>query len=46
MAGIETDGSGQIVTANITSNTGGNRYVVGDVLGITTSNVTREEMLK
>ena len=40
-ARIETNSSGQIVTANITSNTGGSGYVVGDVLGITTSNVTK-----
>ena len=40
-ARIETNSSGQIVTANITSNTGGAGYVVGDVLGITTSNVTK-----
>ena len=40
-ARIETNSSGQIVTANITSNTGGSGYVVGDVLGITTSNVIK-----
>ena len=40
-ARIETDSSGQIITANITSNTGGAGYIVGDVLGITTSNVIK-----
>ena len=40
-ATIATDGDGKINSASITSNTGGSGYVVGDVLGITTSNVIK-----
>ena len=40
-ATIATGSDGKINTAAITSNTGGSGYVVGDVLGITTSNVIK-----
>ena len=39
-ATIETNASGGIIVANVTSNTGGSGYVVGDVLGITTSSIS------
>ena len=40
-ATIQTNSSGQVSSAAITSNTGGAGYVIGDVLGITTSNVIK-----
>ena len=41
-ATIQTDSSdGQVSSASVTSNTGGAGYVVGDVLGISTSNVIK-----
>ena len=40
-ATIATNASGQVSSASITSNTGGNGYAVGDVVGITTSAVTK-----
>ena len=40
-ATIQTNSSGQVSSAAITSNTGGSGYVIGDVLGITTSNVIK-----
>jgi len=38
-ATVQTNSSGQLSTISLTSNTGGSGYVVGDVLGITTSSV-------
>ena len=38
-ATVNTNSSGQISSISLTSNTGGSGYVVGDVLGITTSSV-------
>ena len=38
-ATIQTNSSGQVSSAAITSNTGGAGYVIGDVLGITTSSL-------
>ena len=40
-ATIATNSAGEISSATVTSNTGGSGYVVGDVLGITTSNVIK-----
>ena len=40
-ATIATNSDGEISSASVTSNTGGSGYVVGDVLGITTSNVIK-----
>ena len=40
-ATIGTNSDGKISSAAITSNTGGAGYVIGDVLGITTSNVIK-----
>ena len=40
-ATINTNAAGQVSSASITSNTGGNGYAVGDVIGITTSAVTK-----
>ena len=40
-ATIATNSEGEISSASVTSNTGGSGYVVGDVLGITTSNVIK-----
>ena len=40
-ATIATNAAGQVSSASITSNTGGNGYAVGDVVGITTSAVTK-----
>ena len=40
-ATIQKNGSGQVSSASVTSNTGGAGYVIGDVLGITTSNVIK-----
>ena len=40
-ATVATNSSGQISSVSVTSNTGGSGYIVGDILGITTSNVTR-----
>ena len=38
-ATVATNSSGQLSSISLTSNTGGSGYVVGDVLGITTSSV-------
>jgi len=38
-ATVQTNSSGQVSSISLTSNTGGSGYVVGDVLGITTSSV-------
>ena len=38
-ATVATNSSGQVSSISLTSNTGGSGYVVGDVLGITTSSV-------
>ena len=40
-ATVATNSSGQISSVSVTSNTGGSGYIVGDILGITTSNVAR-----
>ena len=40
-ASVSTNASGEISAASITANTGGSGYIVGDLLGITTSNVTK-----
>ena len=40
-ATIATNASGQVSSASITSNTGGSGYAVGDIVGITTSAVTK-----
>ena len=40
-ATIATNSAGEISSASVTSNTGGSGYIVGDVLGITTSNVIK-----
>ena len=40
-ATIATNAAGQVSSASITSNTGGNGYAVGDIVGITTSAVTK-----
>ena len=40
-ATVATNSSGQVSSISLTSNTGGSGYVVGDVLGITTSNVIK-----
>ena len=38
---MATNSSGQVSSVSITSNTGGEGYLVGDVVGITTNNVTK-----
>ena len=40
-ATVATNSSGQVSSVSITSNVGGNGYSVGDVVGITTNNVTK-----
>ena len=40
-ATVATNSSGQVSSISLTSNTGGSGYVVGDQLGITTSNVIK-----
>ena len=40
-ATVATNSSGQISSVSVTSNTGGSGYIVGDILGITTSNVAK-----
>ena len=40
-ATVATNSSGQVSSISLTSNTGGSGYVVGDILGITTSNVIK-----
>ena len=40
-ATVATNSSGNVSSISLTSNTGGSGYVVGDVLGITTSNVIK-----
>ena len=42
---LHTNSSGQVSSISLTSNTGGSGYVVGDVLGITTSNVTKVQVM-
>ena len=40
-ATVATNSSGQVSSISITSNVGGNGYAAGDIIGITTSNVTK-----
>ena len=40
-ASVTVNGSGQVSSISITSNVGGNGYAAGDIIGITTSNVTK-----
>ena len=40
-ATVQANASGQVTSVSITSNTGGEGYLVGDVVGITTNNVTK-----
>ncbi len=40
-ATVQVNSSGQVSSVSITSNVGGNGYAVGDVVGITTNNVTK-----
>jgi len=40
-ATVATNSSGQVSSASITSNVGGNGYSVGDIVGITTNSVTQ-----
>ena len=40
-ATVATNSSGQVSSISLTSNTAGSGYVIGDVLGITTSNVIK-----
>ena len=40
-ATVQTNSSGQVSSISLTSNTGGSGYVLGDVLGITTSSTAK-----